>query len=430
MHQSRFVRAAFVFAGLTCLASGQARAGTLLYAQAVIPDDTGIGPGGLLAVGSSCPFNNSAAEDFTLAANASITRITWEGVYFGAASDFPGVDNNFHVTFYEDNGSGNVATIVADFPSVAVSKALHPRPPIFGTNPVYTYDATLPAPVPATGGQRYWLSINGDPTGPAGPVFGWAASPEGNAAKIPGNDQPLQTDSITCASLPATSYTPGGVAGDQDADLAFALYSDTGNGTVVPLDIKPGSCPNSFNRNSNGVLPVALVGTDTFDVASVDITSLEIARADGVGGGAAPNEGPPGPHTVVEDVTAPFAGEPCDCDELSADGIMDLSMKFWSNDVVEALELDDLPAGEFVELELSGMLMDGTAFTATDCIRLVPPGDMDGDGAVGAADLLGMLGTWGPCPAPPAECLADLNDDGKVDVPDLLALLANWGSHF
>ncbi|MEJ2325191.1 MAG: hypothetical protein P8Y77_10530, partial [Nitrospirota bacterium] len=205
-----------------------------LYSQAVIPDDTGVGPGGLLAAGSSCPFNNTAAEDFTLAQSANITRVTWEGVYFVLANDFPGVDNNFHITFYEDNGAGNVGAVVADFPSVAVSKSLNPRPSVFGTNPVYTYDVTLPSSVPVAGGQRYWLSINGDPDGPTGPTFGWMASNEGNAAVIPGNDQPLQNDSITCASLPALSYTPGGVDGNQDADLAFALYGEESQCTLTP----------------------------------------------------------------------------------------------------------------------------------------------------------------------------------------------------
>jgi hypothetical protein len=144
------------------------------------------------------------------------------------------------------------------------------------------------------------------------------------------------------------------------------------------LDIKPGSCPNSFNRKSNGVLPVALVGTDAFDVTQVDVSTLLLSRADGVGGAVAPNEGPPGPHSVLEDVTTPFAGETCECDELPADGIMDLSMKFRSNDVVEALELDDLPAGDLVELILIGELLDGTSFAVSDCIRLVPPGTPPG----------------------------------------------------
>jgi hypothetical protein len=146
----------------------------------------------------------------------------------------------------------------------------------------------------------------------------------------------------------------------------------------VQVDIKPGSCPNSFNRNSNGVLPVTLVGTDDIQATDVDISTLLLARADGIGGSVAPHEGPPGPCTVLEDAATPFGGEPCDCHELHGDGVMDVSAKFKSQDVVDVLELNDLPNGAWVELELSGQLQDGTLFAATDCIRLVPPGTPPG----------------------------------------------------
>ncbi len=56
------------------------------------------------------------------------------------------------------------------------------------------------------------------------------------------------------------------------------------------------------------------------------------------------------------------------------------------------------------------------------------PGDLDGDGIVGVADLLLLLGAWGPCPGPcPPACLADTNGDCAVNVADLLTLLADWG---
>ncbi len=56
------------------------------------------------------------------------------------------------------------------------------------------------------------------------------------------------------------------------------------------------------------------------------------------------------------------------------------------------------------------------------------PGDVDGDGTVGILDLLGLLGAWGPCPAPcPQSCAADLDDDCQVGITDLLILLANGG---
>jgi hypothetical protein len=140
--------------------------------------------------------------------------------------------------------------------------------------------------------------------------------------------------------------------------------------TSAYLDIKPGSCPNAFNRTSKGVLPVALLGTDTFDVSDVDVASLELARSDGVGGSVAPHEGPPGPHTVIDDVATVLEGEPCECSEDGGDGHDDLSIKFKSRDVADELDLDDFERGDTVELTVSGTLLDGTAFEANDCIRI------------------------------------------------------------
>ena len=54
--------------------------------------------------------------------------------------------------------------------------------------------------------------------------------------------------------------------------------------------------------------------------------------------------------------------------------------------------------------------------------------DLDGSGAVGTADLLGLLTVWGPCPdCPPAGCPADFDGDCQVGTTDLLILLASWG---
>jgi hypothetical protein len=50
--------------------------------------------------------------------------------------------------------------------------------------------------------------------------------------------------------------------------------------------------------------------------------------------------------------------------------------------------------------------------------------DLDGDGLVSTADLLTLLGAWGPNPGHPA----DLDGDGIVGTSDLLALLAAWGA--
>ena len=49
-------------------------------------------------------------------------------------------------------------------------------------------------------------------------------------------------------------------------------------------------------------------------------------------------------------------------------------------------------------------------------------GDVNGDGLVDVADLLGLLDVWQT-----DDPDADLNDDGTVDVNDLLVLLGDWG---
>lgn len=58
------------------------------------------------------------------------------------------------------------------------------------------------------------------------------------------------------------------------------------------------------------------------------------------------------------------------------------------------------------------------------------PGDVTGDGVVNVDDLLAVIGSWGPCPMPPASCDADVapsNGDGAVNVDDLLMVIGNWG---
>ncbi len=161
-------------------------------------------------------------------------------------------------------------------------------------------------------------------------------------------------------------------------DIALGTGVDYNGNNILDecepgLDVRPGGCPNPLNRSSHGYLPVAVVGQAVFDVAQIDVSSVVLERADGVGGAVAPNEGPPGPHSVIEDVATPFEGGGCDCDDWSGDGIDDLVMKFRVEEVVAALELDDLSGGEEIELVVRGLLVSGAAFSTTgDCVVIVP----------------------------------------------------------
>lgn len=67
--------------------------------------------------------------------------------------------------------------------------------------------------------------------------------------------------------------------------------------------------------------------------------------------------------------------------------------------------------------------VDAAAVEKFECIG--PPGDLNQDGLVNAADLSILLGAWGACRG--SGCEADISGDGVVAGADLAILLANWG---
>lgn len=137
----------------------------------------------------------------------------------------------------------------------------------------------------------------------------------------------------------------------------------------VPIDIKPGSCPNPLNLKSKGVLPVAILGTEDFDVTDIDPATVLLTR-EGVQDGVAPL------RWSYEDVATPFEGELCDCHDLNGDGYMDLSLKFDTQELVAVLALDT-EAGNTIPLILLGKLTEeagGRDIIGSDCIRILETG--------------------------------------------------------
>jgi hypothetical protein len=151
-------------------------------------------------------------------------------------------------------------------------------------------------------------------------------------------------------------------------DIKYVILHDTGNywcidclvtdapgvGEIeVNVDIKPTSWPNPFNVNSKGVLPVAILGTEDFDVTQIDPATILLE-------GVAPL------RWAFEDVATP--GDPL----AGPDGFMDLSLKFDTQEIVAAL--GDVNDGDEIILHLMGNLkaeFDGASIVGEDVVRII-----------------------------------------------------------
>ena len=128
-------------------------------------------------------------------------------------------------------------------------------------------------------------------------------------------------------------------------------------GTPTTLDIHPTSCPNPINVKSKGVFPVALTGSEDFDVAEIDPASIRLIGVEPL-------------RWAIEDVTTPFVPEePCECSEDGPDGFYDLTVKFATQEIVAAL--GDFDDGDVIELVMSLMLIDGTEYEVSDCVWIL-----------------------------------------------------------
>ena len=105
-----------------------------------------------------------------------------------------------------------------------------------------------------------------------------------------------------------------------------------------PIDIKPGSDPNSINLKSKGVVPVAVLTTDLFDAATVDPETVEL-------------EGVAALKWAMDDV--------------DGDGDLDLVFHFSTQELAVPLDANS------TEATLSGETYDGQTFSGTDSVRIV-----------------------------------------------------------
>jgi hypothetical protein len=71
--------------------------------------------------------------------------------------------------------------------------------------------------------------------------------------------------------------------------------------------------------------------------------------------------------------------------------------------------------------------VDGVMIRRYVCEPVCDPVDLNCDGTVNIADLLGVIAAWGPCAAPCPADVAPPGGDGVVNISDLLMVISNWG---
>lgn len=130
---------------------------------------------------------------------------------------------------------------------------------------------------------------------------------------------------------------------------------------LVNVDIKPQSCPNPLNVKGKGVLPVAILGSTTLDVMDIDVASIRL-------------EGVAAIRSNYEDVATPVLdGEECECTTEGPDGYPDLTLKFNTQEIVDAI--GQVGDGDVLSLLLTGNLRGiEIPIEGTDCIRIIKKG--------------------------------------------------------
>jgi len=137
-------------------------------------------------------------------------------------------------------------------------------------------------------------------------------------------------------------------------------------GIPVAVDIKPQSCPNRINVDSHGVLPVAILGTEAFDVCTVNPDTVKLGLPD-AGEGVSPL------RWALEDVATPYVDDLDGYHDLGPDGYLDLTLKFNTQEVVAVL-LNCVSDGEVLVLSLTGNLLEehsGTPIYGQDVIVII-----------------------------------------------------------
>ncbi len=151
--------------------------------------------------------------------------------------------------------------------------------------PKITVDKTGPTSLSATS-VRYSIALANTGPGPALNVVLTDTLPDGSKVVFNlGLVSPTSflertvTFNVPAGLVPGSILTNVAEAEYEDLLGNSKLASDSLQTTVLAIDVKPGSWPNSINLRAKGSVPVAILSTGTFDATQVDPSSVVFAGA-------------------------------------------------------------------------------------------------------------------------------------------------------
>lgn len=304
---------------------------------------------------------------------------------FAGAQNFPVGTHPYSVAVGDVNGDGRPDLAAANTQSSTVSVLLNTTPagastPTFAPQQQFGTGNQLVAVAFAdvngdgrpdlAASNRYnhavSVFVNTTAAGAASPSF----APQQD---FPAGSQPLNVaagdfnaDGLSDLALPNYEVADT-VSVLLNVRVTVTLSGSPATGTIqdddalqVPIDIKPGSFPNSINLGANGSVPVAILSTASFDATTVDPATVTLASA---------------PVRMRGNGTLMASSQ-----DVNGDGRLDLVVHV-STDALQLSQTD-------TEAVLEGRTFGGQSIRGVDTVRVVSSLVATGVGKVSGAESL------------------------------------------